>query len=381
MKPRRKHHNNLPSLSLLHLISSQHLQLKHFKMPSKGTIVLTGANGGIGRAIVSQIRSSPELSSYHAIYTVRDASSSLPPQLDPQQKSNTNTQAFDTISLDLSNLASVRTTAASINARVTAGEIPPIRALILNAGYHEMNIQSFTEDGFATMFIANHLGNWLLVLLLLQSMDRDMGRIVVLGSKAHDPSLKQNALPFKDEKWRTMLHESTDPIANGTWSSFKEDPSYASGMRRYGASKLCLIMMIGELQRRLSTDPALSNISILGVDPGAVPTNIARRSPFFIRVIIFQFIFPLIAAIQQWRNPTGNNTIRTPEKSARDVLAAAMDSNPVLGERPQGLYLDGSELAEVSPEARDERKRLMVWRDSVRYTGMKKEDTMLVDWE
>lgn len=44
-----------------------------------------------------------------------------------------------------------------------------------------------------------------------------------------------------------MLHESTDPIANGTWSSFKEDPSYASGMRRYGASKLCLIMMMYDL--------------------------------------------------------------------------------------------------------------------------------------
>lgn len=351
-------------------------------MTSKGTIILTGANGGIGSAIVSRIRSSPELSSYHAIYTVRDASSPLPPHLDPQiQQREGVKQTFDTISLELSNLQSVRAAAASINARVTAGQIPPIRALILNAGYHEMNTQSFTEDGFATMFMANYLGNWLLVLLLLKSMDREMGRIVVLGSKAHDPSLKQNARPFKDEKWKTILHDSTDPIAKGTWSSFKEYPSWESGMRRYGASKLCLIMMIGELQRRLSTDPALSKISILGVDPGSVPTNLARRSPFVIRVIMFQIIFPLIAAIQQWRNPTGNNSIRTPDKSAGDVLAAAMDSNPVLGERPQGLYLDGSELAEISPEAKDERKRLMVWRDSVRYTGLKGEETMLVNWE
>lgn len=350
-------------------------------MPPKGSIVLTGANGGIGSAIVSRIRSSPELSSYHAIYTVRDASSPLPPQLDPRQQSNTSTQAFDTISLELSDLASVRAAAASINTRVAAGEIPPIRALILNAGYHEMNTQRFTKDGYAMMFMVNHLGNWLLVLLLLQSMDREMGRIVVLGSKAHDPSLKQNATPFKDEKWKIILHESTDPIAKGTWSSHKEDASWASGMRRYGASKLCIIMMIGELQRRLSTDPSLSNISILGVDPGTVPTNIARSSPFFIRVLMFQFLFPLIAAIQQWRNPTGNNSFRTPDRSAGDVLAAAMDCNAVLGERPQGLYLDGCELAGVSTEAKDEAKRLMVWRDSVRYTGLKGDETMLVNWE
>lgn len=157
-------------------------------MPAKGTIVLTGANGGIGSAIVSRIRSSPELSSYHAIYTVRDASSSIPHHLDPHQKSNTNTntQTYDTISLELTDLTSVRTAAASINARVAAGEIPPIRALILNAGYNELNIQRFTDDGFATMFMANYLGHWLLVLLLLQSMDRDMGRIVVIGSKAHE---------------------------------------------------------------------------------------------------------------------------------------------------------------------------------------------------
>ena len=155
-------------------------------MPSKGTIVLTGANGGIGSAIVSRIRSSPEFSSYHAIYTVRDASSSLPLYLDAHQQPKTSTQAFDTISLELSDLTSVRAAAASINARVAAGETPPIRALILNAGYHEMNTQRFTEDGFAMMFMVNYLGNWLLALLLLHSMDRETGRIVVLGSKAHE---------------------------------------------------------------------------------------------------------------------------------------------------------------------------------------------------
>ncbi|KAJ9354714.1 hypothetical protein DTO280E4_6779 [Paecilomyces variotii] len=342
----------------------------------KGTIVLTGANGGIGSAIVSRILASPELSSYYGIYTVRDTSSTHL----AHQVSNT-AHAYEALSLDLSNLASVRAAAATINARVTAGEIPPIRALILNAGYHEMDAQRFTDDGFATVFAVNYLGNWLLTLLLLQSMDRENGRIVVLGSRAHDTSFKENARIFNDEKWKTILHDSTDPIAKGTWSTFEEDPSWMSGMRRYGASKLCAIMMIGELQRRLSIDPVLSNVSILGVDPGTVPTNIARRSPFVIRVLMFKVIFPLIAALQAWRNPTGNNDIRTAHKSAGDVLAAALDSSPVLGERPQGLYLDGSERAEISPEAKDEKKRSMLWRDSVRYTGLKSEETMLVNWE
>ena len=147
-------------------------------MPAKGTIVLTGANGGIGSAIVSRIMSSPELSSYHGIYTVRNASSYTPPL---QEASH----VYDVISLELSSLANVRAAAATINARVAAGEIPPIRALILNAAFHEMDAQRFTDDGFATVFMVSYLSQWLLTLLLLQSMDREMGRVVVLGSRTH----------------------------------------------------------------------------------------------------------------------------------------------------------------------------------------------------
>ncbi|KAG6357683.1 hypothetical protein INS49_013562 [Diaporthe citri] len=44
------------------------------KMPvAKGTILVTGANGGLGSAIAEQIASKAELSAYHGLYTVRDA--------------------------------------------------------------------------------------------------------------------------------------------------------------------------------------------------------------------------------------------------------------------------------------------------------------------
>ncbi|PQE32203.1 short-chain protein [Rutstroemia sp. NJR-2017a WRK4] len=344
-------------------------------MAPTGTILVTGANGGIGSAIVSQIFASPELALYHGIYTVRD------PTASPLSVPEKHTHEYETLPLDLNDLAGIREIAATINKKVADGEIPPIRALILNAGYQELDAQRFTKDGFATVFTANYLGHWLLVLLLLQSMDRERGRIVVLGSKAHDPFLKQNARPFADDKWKTILDESTDPVAKGTWSSHKEDPSWMSGIRRYSAAKLCSVMMIAELQRRLDTDPQLNKISILGVDPGTVPTKLARHSPWFIRVLLFQVIFPLVAALQEWRNPNSNNDIRTPAKSAKDILAAAFESNPVLGEQPKGLYLNGSERSDVSAEAQDPKKREMVWKDSVRYTGLKEGETVLANWQ
>ncbi len=43
-----------------------------------------------------------------------------------------------------------------------------------------------TDDGLDTTFVANYLGHWLLTLLLLQSIDKESGRIVVIGSFAHE---------------------------------------------------------------------------------------------------------------------------------------------------------------------------------------------------
>lgn len=148
-----------------------------------GTILLTGANGGLGTAIVDAIVSRPELSRRHGIYTVRDASTAFALQT---ALGGTNSHPHDIISLELSNLENIRQVAAVVNAKVSAGEIPPVRALILNAAYRQQQGQTRTESGLDIAFATNYLGHWLLVMLLLQSMDQESGRIVVLGSWVHE---------------------------------------------------------------------------------------------------------------------------------------------------------------------------------------------------
>jgi hypothetical protein len=73
--------------------------------------------------------------------------------------------------------------------------------------------------------------------------------------------------------------------------------------------------------------------------------------------------------------------VRTVDKAAKDILAAAFDSSPFLGEQPKGVYLDGSERAEISAEAQDPKKREMVWRDSIGYAGLKEGETILAHWQ
>ncbi|KAI0102358.1 hypothetical protein F4776DRAFT_668961 [Hypoxylon sp. NC0597] len=113
-----------------------------------------------------------------------------------------------------------------------------------------------------------------------------------------------------------MITDDLEPLAKATWSSNSDDEAdWAAGYRRYGASK------IHELQRRLDRDPILNTISVLAVDPGRMATGIIRRSPWFVRIIVFRIFAGLLAHL--WVRLFPNGTWRTPEKSARDVLAAA----------------------------------------------------------
>ncbi|KAI0115184.1 putative short-chain dehydrogenase [Daldinia grandis] len=275
--------------------------------PVKGTILVTGANGGLGSAIAQQIASKPEFSAYHGLYTVRDLT-----RADALTSAVAAGPAHphDVVALDLTKLDEVRQVAEGINARVSSGQIPPIRALILNAGFQDFGKQSWTDDGLDTTFAANYLGHWLLTLLLLKSVDKEDGRIVVIGSQGHDPDDPRNARSraFEDPKYKTFLSNAASfkAIAKGAWSPATKDASLRGGFRRYGAAKLFLVMMQHELQARLD-----------GVDPGTMVSGLQRRAGWVIRVLVFQIVYPLVL---YW-NPDG--PVRAPGRSAGDVLEVA----------------------------------------------------------
>lgn len=150
---------------------------------SKGSILVTGANGSLGIAIAEHIAKQPELSGYHGLYTVRDPATATG-LASTLQKSPSH--LHDIIALDLTDLDRVREVARSINHSVSSGAILPIRVLILNAGVQEFDKQTWTDDGLDTTFSANYLGHWLLTLLLLESMDKASGRILMVGSQSYE---------------------------------------------------------------------------------------------------------------------------------------------------------------------------------------------------
>ncbi|KAI5866713.1 putative short-chain dehydrogenase [Durotheca rogersii] len=343
----------------------------------KGTILVTGANGALGSAIAERIAEQPELAAYHGLYVVRDAAHA--PALASALVRGGGAHAHDVVALDLTRPDDVRRVAKGINVRVAAGEIPPLRALVLNAGFQDFGRQSWTADGFDTTFAANYLGHWLLTLLLLQSLDREVGRIVVIGSQGHDPNDPRNARgkAFENPKYKTFISDavSFEAIAKGEWSPATEDASFRGGFRRYGAAKLFLVMMQHELQARLDADTALHRICVLGVDPGTMISGLQRLASWVIRVLIFKIIYPILLYL----NPH-NGPVRPPSRSASDVLEAAFGVGEG-GELPKDRYFDGRAPLQTSEESRDLAKRKLVWEETVKLAGLKEGETVLENWQ
>jgi len=79
---------------------------------AKGSILVTGANGGLGSAIAEQIASKPELTAYYGLYTVRDVThaSTLTSAL-----AQSATHQYNIMALDLTKLDNVRQVAEEIN--------------------------------------------------------------------------------------------------------------------------------------------------------------------------------------------------------------------------------------------------------------------------
>ncbi|KUI73045.1 Retinol dehydrogenase 13 [Cytospora mali] len=343
----------------------------------KGTVIVTGANGGLGRGYITALTSSPHAAEYRGIYTDRDdaAAKDLDGFLGVRAPGGgTGKHQWETSALDLCSLAKIRAFAASINARVADGSLEPIRALVLVAGYLDVSAEAkkplrFTEDGYEAVWGINYLANFLLVLLLLRSMDKDHGRVVMVSSWSHNPYDKRNRISSHlGAEEHNILYTDTDTLAKGV--EYTDDGEKA-GLRRYGASKACLVMFMFELQRRINADPDLSKICVIAMEPGAMVTSIAtgHKTSTFMNAV-YKTIFSASSAILP------NGLFRTPERSGQHLLRACFDTEE-LGEYPKATYLDGSRNWETGDEVRDEEKQRRLWADSLTLTKLEEGETVL----
>ena len=145
------------------------------------TAIITGASTGLG---LECARALLRRDAWRIVLAVRDPArgAAAVEQLGAPQRCTV-------IEVDLGSLQSVHTFVD----HVRAADLPPIHAIVCNAGVQVISGTQQTVDGFEMTFGVNHLGHFALVQGLLDKFSRP-ARILVVSSGTHDPG-KRTGMP------------------------------------------------------------------------------------------------------------------------------------------------------------------------------------------
>jgi light-dependent protochlorophyllide reductase len=287
------------------------------------TAIITGASSGLGLECAhALLRSDP---SWHVVLAVRDTgrgAEAVGQLAEPQR--------CTVMRLDLASLASVR----AFTETFRGSGLPPLRAIVCNAGVQVVSGTELTEDGVEMTFGVNHLGHFALVQGLLVELAHP-ARILVVSSGTHDPS-KHTGMP--DPRY-TSAADLAHPRAEQS----------ADGRRRYTTSKLCNVLFAYELNRRLG-----DGVTVNAFDPGLMPgSGLARDYPPLQR-LVWRYLLPALRVLPG---------VRSTRTSGRYLATLVNDAR---FDGVSGEYFDGLRPIRSSADSYDRDKALDLWETSER---------------
>jgi NAD(P)-dependent dehydrogenase (short-subunit alcohol dehydrogenase family) len=248
-------------------------------MTSK-TALVTGANGGIGLAVASELAGM----GITVVLVCRDEKRG--------EEAKANIQALhpkanlDLMLADLSSQQSIRNLASRFLAKY-----PRLDILINNAAVHKSE-RTLTVDGLEMMFATNHIGYFLLTNLLMDAL------------KASDGA--------------RILNVTAPSISKLNFDDLQGEKKF-SPLMAFGKSKMANLLFSFELAHRLANTP----ITVNAIHPGLVKSGILREANFFIRTIT--------KAIS-----------KQPEQSAKGIVLVA--TSPDFATKSGNLYHDGKAM-------------------------------------
>lgn len=248
----------------------------------KGTVIITGANGGIGQAITRKL----SREGFRVIMACRNIPATKP--LYDQIRTENGCNHIELLPLDLASLKSVCNFAQLMNCRKE-----PIHALINNAGTMPGSF-SPTEDKLELATQVNYVAPWLLTRLLLPLLSASGTGIVVNTCSC------------------------TYRLGKITPSFLQPCPETFHRFKTYGSSKLALLLFTQELSKYTANQ----EVRAYAVDPGVVDTG--------------------ILSMHQWYDSLTNVLFRPftrkPEKGAATQCWLTQHAHP--HNIPEGYYRD-----------------------------------------
>ncbi|BFM07799.1 SDR family NAD(P)-dependent oxidoreductase [Halioxenophilus aromaticivorans] len=294
----------------------------------KKTIVITGANSGIGLAATRHFASG----GVRVVMACRSASKAEAARSEVLAQ----TPKADVIvmALDVSNLDSIRAFSQLFGSQVGQWDV-----LINNAGIVALPLTR-NGHGHEMQMATNYLGAFALSGLLLPhaNMDEESpARIVNVNSLAH----RFGELSVENLNWRA--------------EEYNEWKAYANG-------KLALMNHTLELNRRLQS--LGRNVIALSAHPGFANTNIHKGNVSFEQT----------GALRKWLRKQGEKIVPDAQDAVRPIIMAA-ESNPVLGGDYYGpggfLEIGGKpDKARINKKAHEEAVTGKLWAESERLAGV-----------
>jgi len=218
------------------------------------TYLITGGNAGIGIEAAKMLATADA----NIIVACRNAEKA---QQATEDVSVLGSGSCESVTIDLSSMASVRSAAAEVRERHQK-----LDGLINNAGIMQTP-QTTTVDGFELQLATNHLGHFLLAGLLFDLVEQAAGRFVVISSIAH----KFGTINFDD----LMGTKNYSPTT------------------AYSQSKLANLLFALELDRRLKANGA--SASCIACHPGYSATQLQDTGPKGLLNSLYKLMNPLLA--------------------------------------------------------------------------------------
>jgi len=318
------------------------------------TAIITGATSGLG---LEAARVLAKQKDWYLVLAGRDpVRNAAAVKKIGRGRAKSRVEAMD---LDLASLQSVRDFAAAIKTRA---DLPPLHALLNNAGLQFTSGDNRTADGMESTFQINHLGHFLLTNLLVDHMARP-GRILFTSSGTHIPG-EAPGIPIP--RYTTagqIAFPDRDP-------EHVKEAKGAAGRRRYSTSKLLNVLNTYELDRRLQAlnmGASTGGLSVNAFDPGLMPgTGLARDYAGPLR-LLWKTVLPLLTLL-----PGNQNS---PRKSGKRLarLAYAPDYEGVTAQ-----YFSQGKPKPSSDLSYDTEKWADLWDTSTRLSGLESEEASVL---
>ncbi|KAG5842724.1 hypothetical protein ANANG_G00180750 [Anguilla anguilla] len=283
------------------------------------TVLITGANTGIGKETARDMA----FRGARVVMACRDLARAE--KAAAEIRGTTGNQNVAVRQLDLASLRSVRQFVGEYEASEDRLDI-----LINNAGVM-MCPKGLTEDGYETQLAVNHLGHFLLTILLLEKLKSSApSRVVTVSSIAH----RGGKIHFDDLCFEKTPYDS---------------------LVSYRQSKLANVLFSRELARRMKG----TGVTSYALHPGVIRTELSRHLELGYPVLGVLLTVPAFLLM------------KTPWEGAQTSIHCAVAAGL---EGKSGCYFSDCAVKEPAPEGWDDLTAFRLWEVSARLVGYEDRD-------